>query len=460
MAKAKIKKQTNIDNDGSSFDVNAATDLLGAELDKLLKKTIKGVEIESLDDVEYSRGFLSTGNYRFDWAISGSMIAGGIPISKISMIYGDPGSGKSLLKYVFGSQIIRMGGLVYDVETEDAANKDFVKKIANDGFGHVVKRMRQVEGIETIEDLRTFLVNMADLKIAKKDDTPIFVSVDSLSQLSSIKEMEDASENKNVRDMTKQQAMRSVFRTISRKLRVANITLFLIAHTSAKIGGFGNPVTKAAHGAGAGFAASLELWLTSNREITASGKHKVPIGAKMKFKVMKNRAVYKGRTAEVNFLFNGSIQKYSGLLELLNEYGVLALSSKEINAKTKMFYNADGEFIKKKIKEKEIEAYELEGFTIINEKEAAEGEEAPQDGKKKKGSIYAVKGEEVPVVKLKEWLQSKGGEEVIIKQWEDKLNAIFENIDPKKDDVAFFEEDENTFEDVSTETLEELNEVT
>ena len=261
----------------NTFNVNKAADALSIELDKLLQKTVKGVTIEILDDVEYSQGYLSSNNYRFDWAVSGKMIGGGIPMGKIALVYGAPGSGKSLLKYAFGANIIRKGGLVYDVETEDASNKDFVKKIANDKFGDIVKRMRQVEGIETIEDLRTFLLNMANLKINKKDTTPVFVSVDSVSQLSSIKEMEDAEENKNVRDMTKQQAMRAIFRTISGRLRLANITLFLIAHTSTNIGGFGNPVTKAAHGQGPGFAASLELWLTSNQEITAAGKNKIPI---------------------------------------------------------------------------------------------------------------------------------------------------------------------------------------
>ena len=358
-------------------------------------------------------------------------------------------TGKSLLKYVLAAETIRRGGIAYDIDTEDAANKEFVKKIANDKMGDIVSRIQSIEGIETIEDMKTILLNIAELKIAKKDDTPVFVSVDSISQLSSEKEMEDSVSGGSARDMTKAQAMRSVFRTISRKLRAANITLMLIAHTSMKIGGFGNPVTAATHGGGPDFAASLILWLTSNKELIGTGKVKVPIGARMRFQVKKNRTVYKGRKADVSFSFNSSILRYSGLLEILNEYGVVGLSSKEITPRTKVFVGVDGKpFESKSIKKNDVEEYEKDGWTIVEDK-------FNKDGTEKKNPTYkAIKGEEFSFLKMKDWIKDHGGDEVVINNWNDSLNKVMEGLDPSKDDPEFFEEDEEEMDVSDIEGIE------
>lgn len=346
-------------------------------------------------------------------------------------------TGKSLFKWVFAAQTIRMGGLAYDIETEDATNRDFAAKIANDPTGEIVDRIQQVDGVDTLEKLNEFLVNIADAKIAKKNTTPVFVSVDSYSQLSSEKEITDTATGNNVRDMTKAQTGRAVFRTLGRKLSAANITLFLVCHTSMKIGGFGNPVTKASHGGGADFASSLTLWITSNKEIAGPNKN-IPVGARMRFKVMKNRTVYKGRGADVVFKFNGSIQRYSGLFEILADYGVVELSSKEITSRTKIFLGKDGApFESKKIKKNEVEQYEADGWTVLEDKLKADGTE------KKNPSYKAVKGEEVSITKIKDWIAENGGEEKVITNWENQLNMIMEGIDPHKDDPEFFEEDDN-----------------
>jgi len=88
MAKTKTKtKEKKI----GGFNINAATDKLQNELNSLIKKNVKGLEIQSLDEVDYVPYFLDSGNYALNWAISGKMIDGGFPASKIIIVYGEAG---------------------------------------------------------------------------------------------------------------------------------------------------------------------------------------------------------------------------------------------------------------------------------------------------------------------------------------------------------------------------------
>jgi RecA/RadA recombinase len=107
-------------------------------------------------------------------------------------MFGDPGSGKSLMLVKLAGEAIRKGGIAYIVDTEDAVNPMFAKIILNDPSGEVVGKIQRIDTIDTIEQLRSFLINLAEKKIALKSKAPIFIGIDSISQLSSEKEMEDA----------------------------------------------------------------------------------------------------------------------------------------------------------------------------------------------------------------------------------------------------------------------------
>lgn len=424
------------------FKPDEKVDLFQQELNKIVEKST-GMHIESLEDLDFAPFYISTGNYALNWAISGKLLTGGIPAGKIIEVYGPPSSGKSLIETKLCGEMIKKGGLAYVIETEDAANKKFAQIINQDKDGEITKRIQRTDEIDTIEQLKTFLLNIADAKMAKKNNTPIIVVVDSISQLSSDKEMSDSLKGKDTKDMTRAQAMRSVFRTISRKLRLANITIFNVSHTSALIGGFGDPVTSSSHGQGAKFASSVIMYITSSKEI--KNAKEIPVGVKMNFKIMKNRIVFKGRKASVSLLFNGGILPYSGLLELLDRYEVIKLSSKEITSTTKFFIN----YKEIKLTNKNREKYETDSTWLIE----------------KKGKVdYAYKGDAVRVVDLKKWINEKGGKEAVLNKWENELNAIMEQRDPDSDNPEFIkeevsEEPEKKEEENYLNELEEATEV-
>jgi len=369
-------------------------DLLQKEINSFIKTNSK-IEVESLEDHDFFPEFLDTGNFALNWAICGKF-KGGFPATKCVEMFGAEGSGKSLMLIKLAGENIKKGGLSYVVDTEDAVNPNFARIIMNDPEGKIINKIQRIDTIDTIEQLKGFLINLAEKKIAMKTEIPIFVGIDSISQLSSDKEMEDSRTGNSARDMTKQQAMRALFRVVNRYLRAANMTLVVLSHTSAAIGAFGNPVTAANHGGGVKFASSVRAWITSSKEVSDSAG--IPLGVRINFKIEKNRLVFKGRKASVNLSFKKGIQKYSGLLELLADNDVIKLSTKDIKKTTKVVFE----------------------------------------------------GEEFSASKLEEWIAQSGGEEKVLERWQKHLDDIYGNQNIEES----FEEEGDDEEDVLVPLME------
>jgi hypothetical protein len=82
--------------------------------------------------------------------------------------------------------------------------------------------------IKNIEELKFDLVSK--LESINREDK-IFILIDSIGNLASKKEVEDALSEKSVADMTRAKAMKSLFRIITPHLTISDIPLFAIAHT-------------------------------------------------------------------------------------------------------------------------------------------------------------------------------------------------------------------------------------
>jgi hypothetical protein len=182
--------------------------------------------------------------------------------------------------------------------------------------------------------MNSILNNMIDYQASKADKTKIksiIVGIDSLTQLTSTKEMESNIGEKDKKDMTSAQKMRETFRVITQKQKFANMTIIGLAQLTADIGKmFGPKETENAKGTGFKYASSLSLQATKDKEIlkTFNKGAPIPIGVKMRFKTTKNRIEFKGRDAWLHFYFNKGIDRWDGLLQLLAQYGVMKASSK------------------------------------------------------------------------------------------------------------------------------------
>lgn len=184
----------------------------------------------SAGDVE---SFVDTGSYMFNAIVSGSLY-GGIPSNKITALAGESGTGKTF----FCLSVVRSfldtnpeGGVIY-FETESAISKKMIESRGIDS-----KRMI-IFPVATIEEFRTQSVRIIDkyMETPKEERKPLMFVLDSLGMLATNKEVEDASNDKNVRDMTKAQLVKSVFRILTLKLGKANIPMIVTNHTYDVVG--------------------------------------------------------------------------------------------------------------------------------------------------------------------------------------------------------------------------------
>jgi len=260
------------------------------------------------------------------------------------IIHHNSGKGKSLILDSILGQNIADGGASYKFDIEDAGTQDFTEKIV--GSKEIAERIRIIspstlkkdtkikDQAITIEKMNSILNHMIDYQASKVEKTKIksiIVGIDSLTQLTSAKEMESNIGEKDKKDMTSAQKMRETFRVITQKQKFANMTLIGLAQLTADIGKmFGPKETENAKGTGFKYASSLSLQATKDKEIlkTVNKGAPIPIGVKMRFKTTKNRIEFKGRDAWLHFYFNKGIDRWDGLLQLLAQYGIIKASAK------------------------------------------------------------------------------------------------------------------------------------
>jgi len=323
------------------------TDKFADDLSDFLS-TSAGIDIKTLSESESVPLWINSGSYALNWIISNDMFKG-IPGTKAIMVSGEPEKGKSLITDVWLGENIKQGGISYKIDIEDAIGSEFTSSVIGDKVvaekirlisPGVLKAVKKAKGDEnklkkrdlviTVEKLTSILNKLIDYQISKGTDKTksIMVVIDSVSQLSSDKEVEDIASDKDKRDMTAQQKMRALFRVLNQKLRPSNVTLIGVAHLTTNIGVmFGPNKVVSAKGSGFMYGNSLTINMMSSKEIVDKASN-VPIGIKMKMKTTKNRIAFKGRTTFLYLYFNKGIDKYGGIAELLCQYGLAKASAK------------------------------------------------------------------------------------------------------------------------------------
>jgi RecA/RadA recombinase len=257
-------------------------------------------------DVE---SFVDTGSYVFNALVSGSLF-GGIPSNKITAIAGESGTGKTF----FCLSVVRNflntnpdAGVIY-FETESAISKNMIESRGIDS-----KRM-VIFPVDTIEEFRTQAVRIIDkyMEQPKEERKPLMFVLDSLGMLATNKEVEDASNDKNVRDMTKAQLTKSVFRILTLKLGKANIPMLVTNHTYDVVGAY-VPTKEMGGGSGLKYSASTIIYLTKKKEKDGTDL----IGNIIKCEAKKSRLTREGSKVETRLFFDErGLEKHYGLLEL------------------------------------------------------------------------------------------------------------------------------------------------
>ena len=155
---------------------------------------------------------------------------------------------------------------------------------------------------------------MQQLQDVNRGDKLIIV-LDSIGNLASKKEVEDALEGKSVADMSRAKQVKSLFRMVTPHLNIKDIPMVVVNHTYMEIGMF----PKAIVGGGTGSYYSADNIYILGRQQDKEGTEIV--GYHFIINVEKSRYVKEKSKIPISVSFDGGISKYSGLLDLALESG-------------------------------------------------------------------------------------------------------------------------------------------
>jgi RecA/RadA recombinase len=177
-------------------------------------------------------------------------------------------------------------------------------------------------GIDTGKVVHTPITDIEQLKhdimkqineLERKDR--VMIVVDSVGNLASKKEVDDALDGKSVADMTRAKQMKSLFRMITPHLTIKDIPMVVVNHTYMEIGMF----PKAIVSGGTGIYYSADNIFIIGRQQEKQGTEVV--GYNFIINVEKSRFVREKSKIPIEVTFEGGISKWSGLLDMALESG-------------------------------------------------------------------------------------------------------------------------------------------
>lgn len=174
------------------------------------------------------RETVSTGIYVLNAAMSASLF-GGISDNRITVFAGDPATGKSFICYNIVKAAQEKGYSVVYIDTEYAIELD---QLPNYGIDVSEDKFSLIRS-NIIEDLKIFMTKTLNTIREAKDEgreIKLMFVLDSIGQLASRKEVEDALGGKEKADFTKAKALGSLFRIINSDLGYCKVPLICTNH--------------------------------------------------------------------------------------------------------------------------------------------------------------------------------------------------------------------------------------
>jgi RecA/RadA recombinase len=223
-----------------------------------------------------------------------------------------------------------------------------------DSFGIDMDRVLHTP-LTDIEQLKSDI--MQQISNVERGDRLIII-VDSIGNLASKKEVDDALEGKTVADMTRAKAVKSLFRMVTPHLTLKDIPMIVVNHTYKEIGLYPKDIV----GGGTGSYYSADNIFILGRQQEKAGTEIV--GYNFIINVEKSRYVKEKSKIPVCVSFNGGISKWSGLLDLALESGHVVKPSNGWYSKVD---KETGEIEDKKYREKDTDTKEF-WQTILSQK--------------------------------------------------------------------------------------------
>ena len=214
--------------------------------------------------------------------------------------------------------------------------KEAVMLFYDSEFGSPQSYFKQFD-IDTSRVLHTPITNVEELKfdmigqleaLDRKDK--VIVVIDSVGNLASKKEMEDAINEKSVADMSRAKALKGLFRMTTPYLAMKDIPLLAVNHTYQEIGLF--PKAVVSGGTGIYYSAD-NIWIIGRQQDKKGTEIK---GYHFIINVEKSRFVKEKSKIPISVTWEGGVSKFSGLLDV-------ALAGGHVTKPSNGWYQRKGE---------------------------------------------------------------------------------------------------------------------
>lgn len=194
--------------------------------------------------------------------------------------------------------------------------------------------------VTNVEELKFDVMQQLD-SLEREDK--VLIMIDSIGNLASKKEVEDAINAKAVADMTRAKQLKSLFRMVTPHLALKDIPMVVVNHTYKEIGLFPKDIVSG--GTGAYFSAD-NIWILGRRQQKEGTE---VTGYDFIINVEKSRLVKEKSKIPISISFEGGINRWSGLLEI-------ALHLEFIKSPKQGWYNLvkDGETLEPGMRKKQI----------------------------------------------------------------------------------------------------------
>ena len=257
-------------------------------------------------DIDETEQYVDTGSYIFNGLVSGS-IFGGVSGNKITAIAGESSTGKTFFSLAVVKNFLDANpdGYCLYFDTEDpAVNKSLIASRGIDLDHWLLSMLLQLKSLGP-------RLKAVDIYLKKPEDErkPCMFVLDSLGMLSTEKEITDALNDKQVRDMTKSQLVKGAFRMLTLKLGQANIPMIVTNHTYDVIGAY-VPTKEMGGGSGLKYAASTIIYLSKKKEKDGTEV----VGNLIKAKTAKSRLSKENKDVTVRLYYDErGLDRYYGL---------------------------------------------------------------------------------------------------------------------------------------------------
>ena len=282
-------------------------------LDKLKKNTtIKDTEILAESKFFTAKDMIQTPVPMLNVALSGRMDGGLTP--GLTVFAGPSKHFKTAFALLLAKSYLEKynDAVVLFYDSEFGSPQSYF-----DSFGIDTKRVLHTP-ITDIEQLKHD--SMAQLNNIERGDH-VIVIVDSVGNLASRKEVEDALDGKSVADMSRAKQLKSLFRMVTPHLTIKDIPMIVVNHTYKEIGMFPKDIVSG----GTGVYYSADNIYIIGRQQEKDGTEVT--GYNFIINVEKSRYVREKSKIPVEVSYEGGISKWSGLLDVAIDGGFVVKPS-------------------------------------------------------------------------------------------------------------------------------------